>query len=557
MRGCEGKGILGLTLLLLLAGAAQGLEHLWSRSLSAEGNVVPEALARHGERLYVAGSFTGRLEIGGDVFISQSLHEYDVFLFCFEEDFQQNHDYLWGHSFGDADNDKLRDMIVDENGVIVITGDFFGSIDFGGAPLQSAGDKDVFVAAFDGFDGGHSWSLRFGDEAYDSGQALAGDGSDGLLLAGQFFSQIDFGQGPHSSFSGQAPFVVNLDASGNVLWSESYSCAGSSRVHDLALTDTGFAMAGSFDGALNLGTGDLVAVDEEDGFVGFWGFDAWPLWNFALSGAGVQEAKALVGTGGGELLVAGDFESGLDGPGISLYSAGGKDIFLLQFDGSGYSTWNQSFGDHEDQEAEALALSPDGIIGLTGGVSGSVDFGGGPLSAAGYGQPDIFLAGFDADGQHVWSHLFGDEWEQWGTALQADGNRWFLAGVFSETVDFGGGVLVAEGLYNGALACFGAPTAAPAEAAQGMELSCWPNPFNPRIEIRLRLDETRAVSLDLHDNAGRRVARLLDRETLEAGEHLLSWTGRDEQNRALASGLYLLRARAGESRLTRKLLLLR
>jgi flagellar hook assembly protein FlgD len=64
------------------------------------------------------------------------------------------------------------------------------------------------------------------------------------------------------------------------------------------------------------------------------------------------------------------------------------------------------------------------------------------------------------------------------------------------------------------------------------------------------------VRLTVHDVTGRRVRRLLD-EQRSAGAQSLRWDGRDDDGRALGSGLYLARLRAAGTTASVKLLLIK
>jgi alpha-tubulin suppressor-like RCC1 family protein len=67
-----------------------------------------------------------------------------------------------------------------------------------------------------------------------------------------------------------------------------------------------------------------------------------------------------------------------------------------------------------------------------------------------------------------------------------------------------------------------------------------PNPFNPTTRLDFRLAVAQPLVLEAFNLRGQRVHhRALG--TLAPGEHSLSWTGRDDRGRDLASGLYLLR----------------
>ena len=91
---------------------------------------------------------------------------------------------------------------------------------------------------------------------------------------------------------------------------------------------------------------------------------------------------------------------------------------------------------------------------------------------------------------------------------------------------------------------FQGTTAVPVAAISARLLGAAPNPFNPRTTVRFSLPASGRVLLDLHDAAGRLVAVLAD-AAFEAGEHGVTWDGRDRQGRAVASGSYFARLRAG------------
>jgi flagellar hook assembly protein FlgD len=74
----------------------------------------------------------------------------------------------------------------------------------------------------------------------------------------------------------------------------------------------------------------------------------------------------------------------------------------------------------------------------------------------------------------------------------------------------------------------------------------------------MRLDLPRGMPLHLgvFDVDGRLVRTLVDGR-LEAGSHSLSWDGADVSGVRLNSGVYFLVLRAGEDRISRRLLLVR
>ncbi|MBD3222545.1 hypothetical protein GF314_15025 [bacterium] len=99
------------------------------------------------------------------------------------------------------------------------------------------------------------------------------------------------------------------------------------------------------------------------------------------------------------------------------------------------------------------------------------------------------------------------------------------------------------------------PVAAP-DAAAGLALSAYPNPFNPRVTLQLALPVAGRTSVDLFDVRGRLVRRLVDGE-LPAGVQAVVWDGTDDRGRHLSAGLYVARLRSGGEDRLQKLVLLK
>ena len=68
-------------------------------------------------------------------------------------------------------------VAVDALDNIVVTGDFSRTTDFGGGGLVAVGSNDVFVAKYDS-DGNHIWSHRYGGSAREYGKGVAVDAAE-------------------------------------------------------------------------------------------------------------------------------------------------------------------------------------------------------------------------------------------------------------------------------------------------------------------------------------------------------------------------------------------
>jgi hypothetical protein len=135
--------------------------------------------------------------------------------------FDEAGNHVWSRRFGDASEQYGMSVTVDVSGNVIVTGRFDGTVDFGGAALTSAGNWDIFVAKFDEASN-HLWSDSYGDESNQSGSGVAVDGSGNVIVTGRFDGTVDFGSGPLTSAGNWDIFVAKFDEAGNHLWSDSY-----------------------------------------------------------------------------------------------------------------------------------------------------------------------------------------------------------------------------------------------------------------------------------------------------------------------------------------------
>jgi len=79
----------------------------------------------------------------------------------------------------------------------------------------------------------------------------------------------------------------------------------------------------------------------------------------------------------------------------------------------------------------------------------------------------------------------------------------------------------------------------------------YPNPFNPSTVISFQLPVSSDVKLEVFDLLGRSVALLVN-EKREAGSYSVSWDAS-----RMPSGIYFARMQAGETLLSRKMVLIK
>lgn len=239
--------------------------------------------------------------------------------------------HVWSQLYGDATYQPGRRVSMDSGGNVIATGEFFGTIDFGGGTLTSAGGNDIWVAKFDGT-GTHLWSLNFGDSDDQYARGLAVDSSDNILLTGYHEGTVDFGGGPLTSADLNDLYVAKFDLAGNHIWSQ-----------DFPGTDQQYTISCAVDRRDNLIVGVYYLGDID--------FGAGPVWyqsyntaiaRFDPAGALIS-AQHFLGGGGtafcngtatdtrGNVLIAGNFGTYADFGGSPLIGAGSVDAFCAKF----------------------------------------------------------------------------------------------------------------------------------------------------------------------------------------------------------------------------------
>ena len=88
----------------------------------------------------------------------------------------------------------------------------------------------------------------------------------------------------------------------------------------------------------------------------------------------------------------------------------------------------------------------------------------------------------------------------------------------------------------------------------------YPNPFRSgtgqTLQIPLVLAESAPIQISVYDVLGRHI-ETLGNKIMVAGNHTVTWAGKDRHNRPLVPGLYLLQAKSGKHQSTRTLLIVR
>ncbi|MBD3169966.1 MAG: T9SS type A sorting domain-containing protein [candidate division Zixibacteria bacterium] len=85
----------------------------------------------------------------------------------------------------------------------------------------------------------------------------------------------------------------------------------------------------------------------------------------------------------------------------------------------------------------------------------------------------------------------------------------------------------------------------------------YPNPFNPATTINFFIPQSSAVTLEIYNLLGRKVAVLMDDDYIGQGSYSVQWNGKTDNGKLVSSGLYFYKLTAKETSLVRKMLLIK
>jgi hypothetical protein len=351
--------------------------------------------------------------------------------------------HAWSEGFGLVSGAEGSAVAADGDGNIAITGFYNGTIFFGGDPLTSASQSvDVFVARFDS-NGTHSWSKSFGDARRDEGGGVAADASGNVYVSGYFDGSVDFGGGAFLGFDDI--FVAKYNPAGTHVWSKHLGVSTfSDRGRMLSLDPSGNpAVTGLFQETVDFGGGPVTSAGSLDMFVAKYDANGGHVLSGGYGGTSNDQGYGVAADAAGNVIVTGRFAGTAQFGGGVFTSAGDADVFVAKYDAAGDHVWSRALGGSGRDLGLAVAVDEAGSVFVTGSFSETVNFGGGVLTSA--GGTDVFVAVYDTGGNHIWSERFGDGSNDFGRGIAVADDELIVTGSFGGMVDFGGGPLMSNG----------------------------------------------------------------------------------------------------------------
>lgn len=300
----------------------------------------------------------------------------------------------WTYRFGSDENENVFDLAVAPDGRAYLAGSTQGELE---RPTEGFFDGFVHAVAPDGSE---RWTRQIGSHEMDFVRRIAIAPNGDVVAAGTSSGAI---AGP--SAGGDDAFVIRFAQGGKELWRSAIGSAGADAAYALAVSDDGtIYVGGSTDGDLAgepAGGDDLFLVAMEPD-----GTERWRRQDGSPSDEVLHTASPAPNGG---VYAAISSTGDLDGT-----NAGGWDVYLRLYDGTGEVTWRAGLHDEADLRAYGLTTGPDG---------GPIVAGGGPERPDDMPDVPVFVRAFGPDGEPRWSTSFGPARRDMGhsIAVAADG----------------------------------------------------------------------------------------------------------------------------------------
>lgn len=380
--------------------------------------------------IIMVGNFVGNAVISGRNIVNRGGNDFYILKYNAAG---QN---LWARAAGSNGNEYVRDVAVDKNGNIYITGEFSNRLFFAtNSFVTSKGSTDVFVAKYNP-NGNLLWVKSGGGTSADFAGGIAVDLNSNVVISGIFSGNASFMFEDIQSKGGFDTFIVSYAADGSIKWVRTGSGPGNIISKDVAYDNIGnFVITGYYNLNAEFGNQSISSIGNEDIFIVKYDVDGNIQWAKSAGGGGNEYSLSISCDPWGASALAGGFR-GIFNFGASNLTSRDFDAFVAKIDQYGNFLWASSGGGVTDDMAFGVSTSSDGSIAMAGYITGNTIFKN--RNVISNGGRDAFVARFTGAGKPVWIRSAGglDDCTAYDLTFDNNGNI-VATGAFKGDADFG------------------------------------------------------------------------------------------------------------------------
>ncbi|MFH0733150.1 MAG: T9SS type A sorting domain-containing protein [bacterium] len=450
-------------LLMISVMNAQVPTYAWLTSASGINEEIPYGITvdQYGNNIYVTGKFQSKpLNMGNGISITHTGTK-DYFVAKYD------HEGLcvWAHEGGNQVTTEGRDVVIDANGDVIVTGALYGNSVFGGITLVGSGNWDVVVVKYNAA-GDVLWAKKGSSYRQDRGNSITVDAAGNYLVTGYFggtgVDTVNFNGYKLTGYGDRDIFVAKYNPSGDLLWVKAAGSSNSGEEGWGVVTDAqnNVYVCGQYAGTSNFGANQVTSVGGRDVFLTKLTPDGTYEWVKTFGGPKDDVVSDIdILSNGTDLVLGGYFIDTVNVGGNMILSNGADDGYVAMYKTSGDFSSFYHNGSVLGDRVYAVSAGKDNKYFIGGYYYGTVTYNGTPYTST--GGRDLFTALCVGADTVLWFKSAGGTDEDYCTDIAADkiGNL-FLTGNFNLTASFDEGTLTSAGddeLYVARLGHFEVP----------------------------------------------------------------------------------------------------
>lgn len=311
-----------------------------------------------------------------------------------------NGNKVWDRTYGGSGADQNPSIAAASDGGCIVAGDSNSGVS-GDKSQSTQGGFDFWVLKLDA-NGNKVWDKDFGTSQADNTPSVAPTTNGGAFVAGTSSGGAE-GNKSEASRGFNDYWILRLDASGNKLWDRTYGGPSNDNCAAAAATADGGVIVAGNSSSTNLGDKSQPSRGRADYWILRLDSDGNKVWDKTYGGTNDDQALAVAVTPDDGVLVAGQSSSGASGDKTEA-SRGLLDYWILKLDSSGNKVWDRTYGGSSNDNPTSIAVFPDGSC-LVAGTSVSVLDG--DRTQTSHGAHDYWILKLDPQGNLLWDKVIG------------------------------------------------------------------------------------------------------------------------------------------------------